>query len=337
MQSHDEEQLRWMNVHLALLQGGGAKEWTPDLIPDALRSEKDTVAWLHGDFRTASADTLSLAGNGGQEVAMANAGLAAIQMHDVALAQSYLAAMEANRADPSPQNSAGMDAAIQRIFDAVETQDWAAAAPAGADALAAVEQVRAATAGWSDYTLSVRTNAIPLVAYADARLGRFAEADAILKTLPKDCDLCLRQQGRVDALRGRWGAAEAALAAVAFRSPDIPFAHTDWGQVLLWKGDPGGAIAQFDKAHAIGPHFADPLEMWGEVLILQNRSDLALAKFAEAAKYAPNWGRLHLKWGEALLWSGDKAGAAKQFDIAAALFLTPADRATLMALRGGHG
>ncbi|HJW40050.1 MAG TPA: hypothetical protein VJ476_02355, partial [Rhizomicrobium sp.] len=89
------------------------------------------------------------------------------------------------------------------------------------------------------------------------------------------------------------------------------------------------AIAHFGKAHAIGPHFADPLEMWGEALIAKNRSDLALAKFEDANKYAPNWGRLHLKWGEALLWSGDRSGAAKQFAIAASLYLTADEKAQL--------
>ncbi len=49
----------------------------------------------------------------------------------------------------------------------------------------------------------------------------------------------------------------------------------------------------------------------------QNRSDLALEKFEGANEDAPNWGRLHLKWGEALAYTGDKAGAQKQFDIAA--------------------
>jgi hypothetical protein len=58
----------------------------------------------------------------------------------------------------------------------------------------------------------------------------------------------------------------------------------------------------------------------------KNRSDLAIAKFAEANNYAPNWGRLHLKWGEALLYTGDKAGAAKQFALAARLDLTPAEK-----------
>ncbi len=78
-------------------------------------------------------------------------------------------------------------------------------------------------------------------------------------------------------------------------------------------------------------------EMWGEALMLKNRSDLARAKFEEANEYAPNWGRLHLKWGEALLWSGDKAGAKKQFAIAAGLWLTQAENSQLARMRSTHG
>ena len=119
--------------------------------------------------------------------------------------------------------------------------------------------------------------------------------------------------------------------------PDIPFADTDWGQMLMAKGDLDGAITKFESANKKGPHFADPLEMWGEALIAKNRSDLALAKFAEANKYAPNWGRLHLKWGEALLWSGDKDGAHKQFAIASGLDLTQSERFELGRMTKEHG
>ncbi len=102
--------------------------------------------------------------------------------------------------------------------------------------------------------------------------------------------------------------------------------YFEWGRVLLARGDYDGAIAKLELANQKGPHFADPLEMWGEALIAKNRSDLALAKFEEANKYAPNWGRLHLKWGEALSYTGDHAGAEKQFLIAAALDLSPSEK-----------
>ena len=169
----------------------------------------------------------------------------------------------------------------------------------------------------------------PLYAIALARLGKFSDASAIVAKMPEDCDLCARARGTISALRHDWSTAEHWYALVAARSPSIPFADTDWGQMLLWKGDTAGATAKFAEAHRIGPHFADPLEMWGEALMQQNRSDLALAKFAEANKYAPNWGRLHLKWGEALFYAGQKDDAKKQFAIAAALDLTPSEKAEL--------
>jgi Flp pilus assembly protein TadD len=62
----------------------------------------------------------------------------------------------------------------------------------------------------------------------------------------------------------------------------------------------------------------------------KNQSHLALAKFAEAEKYAPNWGRLHLKWGEALSYVGRKDEARAQYQRAARLDLTPADKIELV-------
>jgi tetratricopeptide (TPR) repeat protein len=117
----------------------------------------------------------------------------------------------------------------------------------------------------------------------------------------------------------------------------LPFADTDWGQMLLAKGDYDAAIAKFEAAHKKGPHFADPLEMWGEALMQENRSDLALARFEEANTYAPSWGRLYLTWGEALFYVGKKDEARKHFATAANLDLTLADRRALArwtAIRG---
>jgi tetratricopeptide (TPR) repeat protein len=169
----------------------------------------------------------------------------------------------------------------------------------------------------------------PALAAAQAARGNFAEARKLIDITPLDCDLCLRARGLIDARQKRWDAATYWYARAAAFAPSLPQAYSDWGAMLLAKGDFEGAIAKFKIANGKGPHFADPLEMWGEALIAKNRSDLALAKVAEADKYAPNWGRLHLKWGEALLWSGDKADAQKQFAIATHLDLSAADKAEL--------
>jgi tetratricopeptide (TPR) repeat protein len=177
----------------------------------------------------------------------------------------------------------------------------------------------------------------PFTAAALARTGDMKGAMALIGKTPLDCDLCVRIRGNIAGLNQDWKGAARWFAMVSARAPSIPFADMDWGAMLLAKGDLDGAIAKFESAHAKGPHFADPLEMWGEALIAKNRSDLAPAKFEDADKYAPNWGRLHLKWGEALLWSGDKAGANKQFDSAASLELSSPEKSELARVRASHG
>ncbi|HEX3672648.1 MAG TPA: tetratricopeptide repeat protein [Rhizomicrobium sp.] len=174
----------------------------------------------------------------------------------------------------------------------------------------------------------------PYTAAALAQTGDMKGALALIGKTPLDCDLCVRMRGNIAALNHDWSGAAHWFAMVSARAPSIPFADTDWGAMLLQKGDYDGAIAKFAAANRKSPHYADPLQMWGEALMAQNRSDLALAKFAEADKDAPNWGRLHLKWGEALWWSGRKDEARKQYAIAAGLDLAPSDRSELARVRG---
>jgi tetratricopeptide (TPR) repeat protein len=184
-------------------------------------------------------------------------------------------------------------------------------------------------------TVAAQRQFWPVAADALAESGDLAGAHRLIDRTPADCILCLRVRGHLDALGKNWGGADYWFARAARAAPSPPFVWTDWGHMLLTKGDLDGAMAKFALANQKGPHFPDPLELWGEALIAKKRSDLALAKFEEAAKYAPNWGRLHLKWGEALLWSGDKAGAQKQFAIAATL--TPSEKSELMQVERLHG
>jgi tetratricopeptide (TPR) repeat protein len=174
----------------------------------------------------------------------------------------------------------------------------------------------------------------PALAIAYAEKGAFPEAHRIVDTTPVDCDLCISARSRIDALQHHWSGAAFWYAQAVKFGPSLPQPETDWGAMLLAKGDTDAAIAKFTLAHANGPHFADPLEMWGEALMLKNRSDLALAKFENANKYAPNWGRLHLKWGEALFYVGRTDEAQSQFAEAAQLDLSESDqRALAIALK----
>jgi tetratricopeptide (TPR) repeat protein len=158
-------------------------------------------------------------------------------------------------------------------------------------------------------------------------MGDVTGARATLAVLRGDCYICVDGRANVEAIAKNWTAAAVLFKRATTQAPSVPIAYTDWGAMLLSKGDDNAAIEKFAQANQKSPHFADPLEMWGEALIAKNRSDLALAKFEEADKYAPNWGRLHLKWGEALYYSGQKDAAAAQFAAASRLSLSAADAA----------
>jgi tetratricopeptide (TPR) repeat protein len=325
-QSHDAEAVADLRQYVTLLKAYGAQELgTSDIGPWVERANA-LMAQAQGDYREAATDLLA-----GSDF-LPDPSRAAYDFalsHDPAAARTELEGF-APGADVDVQGFAlAADATIARAMMAMDVADWRGSVVYLEQAEAQAHQVELhGKVPFSDRVYR-EVRAGPWLALSDAEMGANTKADTILKGLPSDCDICDRMRGRIDALRHKWSAAAWWFAKVSARSPGVPFADTDWGAMLMAKGDFDDAIAKFPAANQKGPHFADPLEMWGEALIAKNRSDLALAKFAEADKYAPNWGRLHLKWGEALLWSGDKTGAQKQFAIATHLDLSAADKAEL--------
>ncbi|HEY1614088.1 MAG TPA: hypothetical protein VGF97_10395 [Rhizomicrobium sp.] len=279
-----------------------------------------------GDFLDAIRAWTQLASYGPLRDASASSAVSdAAADHDFTSGRHFAAAIGPTdlRGRPEPQRP--MAAFTMDLAEG----DWAAAVKDGAPANAILDTQP--DQKWSAIQFS------PEFAYAAARTGDFRTADRILAGLPQDCDICMRDRGRVEALEGHGATAARDFAMVAARSPHEPFAETFWGEMLLRHGDYDGAIAKFHVANVKGPHFADPLEMWGEALMQKNRSDLALAKFEEASTYAPNWGRLHLKWGEALLFAGREDEAQSQFNTAGRLDLSRAEETELSrvgAIRG---
>ncbi|MGN6516016.1 MAG: tetratricopeptide repeat protein [Rhizomicrobium sp.] len=239
-------------------------------------------------------------------------------LHDGEAARDTLASMPAPADNNARINRQASMLVVQSILE-----DWNRV-------LATGDVLDASLAKFGSVGIVFRTRvAAALKAQAEAGLGNFQAADAIIAKTPLDCDLCVRMRGRVGGMEHKWDDAAHWFAMLSARSPSIPFADSDWGSMLLAKRDPDAAIAKFKSAHEKGPHYADPLEGWGEALMMKNRSDEALAEFAEAVKFAPNWGRLHLKWGEALLYTSDKQKAKAEFARAAKLDLTAAERREL--------
>ena len=334
--SHEQAALRAWRGSAGLLNGAGAKYRNPSDIPAELHWAYASEAALQGDYRSALAGNVLSKGNGGELILLVQDFRFALGDHDMAAAREYLTRLEAMHASGSTAVGAMAHAADARVEIACETHQWGEAIIALDNSRKALAKVREATNDWIVLP-EISGQAGNYEAEAEAGLGDIAKAEKIAASLPVDCDFCARTRGRLESLRRNWSGAAHWFKLVSDRSPSIPFADTDWGAMLLAKGDRYGAIVHFAEAHKRGPHFADPLELWGETLIAENRSDLALAKFAEAARYAPNWGRLHLKWGEALHWLGRDNDAKKQWDLAARLDLTPAERSQLSRLKADHG
>jgi tetratricopeptide (TPR) repeat protein len=251
----------------------------------------------------------------------------AARSHD--LGQSRGLIEKARAAGPAPE------VLIQRAqyFHDAAGGDWRAAAT---DARAYVPSIKTdIRVGPSLAALQAETRAMPLLAQAFVGSGDLAGAWAAIGATPGDCYDCVRTRGLIAGAAKQWGRADYWFARAVQQAPSIPFVYADWGQALLARGQPDGAIAKFTTANQKGPHFADPLEGWGEALMAKNQSHLALEKFAQADKYAPNWGRLHLKWGEALTFAGKADEAKTELARAATLDLTPSEKAELT--RVSHG
>ncbi len=165
-----------------------------------------------------------------------------------------------------------------------------------------------------------------------ARVGRLADARAMLGKTLLDCEACLTARGWVAELAGDHAGADRWFAAYERADPDVPFPDAEWAQALLERGDLDGAVAKAQQAHHKGPRYAEPMVTWGEALMARRDYAGAVSRFAEADKDAPKWGRNHMLWGEALMLAGRYAQARRQYEAAAAMDLSPADRAALDVL-----
>ena len=178
----------------------------------------------------------------------------------------------------------------------------------------------------------------PVLAYAIARQGRTAEAAAMVSATPLDCYLCVRMRGAVAAEARDWPAAERWFAEAVRQGPSLPFAHAEWGQARLARGDARGAIRLFREAQKRGPRWADPLKLEGDALARSGDHRGAIRRYRATAERAPRWGALHLAWGRSLAALGRSGDARAKYAQAARLDLSAADRAEvarLLARRAG--
>lgn len=189
-------------------------------------------------------------------------------------------------------------------------------------------------------TLSLRASAAratfiwPRLAYARARTGDLAGAQALIAATPLDCYLCVRERARIAELAGDRAAADRWSAEARRQGPSLPFAFAERGQMLMARGDAAGAIRFFEQAIERGPRWADPQKYWGDALMAQGDEAGAVRKYRAAAERAPHWGALHLAWGRALEAQGKRDQAREKYTEAARMDLSAADRAEVVRRLG---
>jgi tetratricopeptide (TPR) repeat protein len=326
---HDGQALRDNRRALELLQSPAADQLASYAVAVDIPILKMVTAEATGDYLQAIAQVSGIESI--ENYGSSHRSAPIMMIADLASDHDVSASLAADRGTVSAE-TAGLQMGgngnfelqpLPTLLRAVALEDWRAAR----DDLLAQDRSSAAQDPAVKILLPVLT--WPWLAYAQARLGDFRSADALIDRTPLDCYLCLRMRGNIDAAEKNGTDAARWFARAIAAAPSIPFAYVDRGKMRLQSREFDVAIADFAQAAKKGPHFADPMEMWGEALMLENRSDLALAKFEEASRYAPHWGRLYLKWGEALGYAGQESEAKTKFKIAAALDLSAEDRTAL--------
>ena len=296
---HEQRELEAARRTLLLLPNGVNAQITPISAQSLSGQAKSAIAELQGDFQQGArteAQSASEPDYGGSRATALLTEAADLGLdHQTAAARAVLAV------DHPP---AGVLATYVGAFNAQvlagrEVVDAAAGDWAGA--VADGVQAQQLASGSSDPFIryQIDRQVLPWLAYARARTGDPAGADALIAQTPLDSDTALRFHGKVAAAKGDWAGAGRWFAMAVRQAPAIPFAYTDWGEMLLAKGDVDAAIAKLKVAHEKGPHYADALERWGEALMKQGDYAGAAARFAEADKYAPNWARNRQLWRQA--------------------------------------
>lgn len=319
-QGRDQNALVAIKKSLALASGEGNGHIRADYASAFRQQVQARVDAALGAFDAAAKQQIDYLEAGKIGMTPGNSAGAALYQafaHDITAARATMA-------DPAPDNAgrAALGAVLNartRILIALAAGDWAGV----------LREMDALGPQFPGLQSRYFPKALSAVAIAEARLGRFAQAEARIRNTPADCYRCLIARAQIAEQQGQRARADWWFARAVQTGPSLPFAHAEWGLALAARGDTDGAIAKFVLANQKGPDFADALEGWGEALMAKNQSHRATAKFAEAAKYAPNWGRLHLKWGEALVYAGKKAEAKKHFARAAQLDLTPSEKTEL--------
>lgn len=251
--------------------------------------------------------------------------LALIALHQVPDPLKRVEAVALERARRVGPRRAQYD--LLRAATAASFDNWTEALKALEASVDLVNQ-SASPGGATDASLGVLNR--PRLAYARARTGDLAGAQAVINATPLDCYLCIRERARIAELAGDRAAADRWSAEARRQGPSLPFAFAERGQMLAARGDLTGAIDFYKEATQRGPRWADPQKYWGDALMAQGDAAGAIRRYRAAAERAPKWGALHLAWGRALEARGRQDQAREKYAEAARMDLSDADRAEVV-------
>jgi len=324
-----EQAIRALREALSVISKNRLQMFSAKEVPLLRNQTQAYIDQSTGDFRDADQQARAFLASGSGLVPLMSARIAVIdaKMHDFAAARTSIEDVANYRVNNNFALTSLSVLKARMLIDS-EARNWVGVV-SQADVIVPVFRK------YPGIRSLLPTMAVPLTAYAEAKLGKIADAEKHIAATPADCYDCLIARARIAELQGQHARADYWFTRAIEGQKSIPFAYGYWGEALMGRGHMDGAIAKFTIANQNGSKFADPLEMWGEALMAKNQSHLALAKFEEADKYAPNWGRLHLKWGEALAYAGRKDEAKAQFICAAQLDLAPSEKAELAGATHG--
>ena len=276
---------------------------------------KAAVAGLRGDYLQVLEHSTRLSDRSGQVRALIN-------LHQPSALTRFI---EDSALRASGRPGPGDQFYSERAMAAASLEQWP-------QALAALEawEVEVAPTLLPRIRPTVKVWAWPRLAYARARTGDLAGAQALIAATPLDCYLCVRERARITELAGDRAAADRWSAEARRQGPSLPFAFAERGQMLMARGDTAGAIAFYEQAIERGPRWADPQKYRGDALMAQGDERGAVRRYRAAADRAPQWGALPLAWGRALEAQENRDQAREKYTDAGRMDLSAADRAEVV-------
>lgn len=314
-----------------------SNELDPRLAREHIKQDVQNEAFRVGDFRgviDTVVDELEGRRTTSRRSAIQAMSFALIRSHDYSAGIKWARKISPDPAGGFTHNESTLAVARRLLAVALAVRDPGLArtsVQAVESAVARVEGEEAAD-GERFGGLIRRTALWPQVAVAKALTGNFGGARQLASRTPRDCYSCVLSRGQIAALAGEREEAVRWFAEAVRQGPSIPFAYSDWGELLLESGDVDGAVAKFAMANRVGPKWADPLKYWGDAMMRYGRHREAVRKYAAAAERSQRWGALHLNWGKALWQAGKHDLARAKLRAATKMDLGAADREELQRI-----